>query len=264
MYGLISALYHKQKAKFPKEKIYFAVIEYKEQTAVLVQQLGVRQVPTVMLFKAGQDKPVHADLQKQNVNDFIRDKTGVDIDINDISGIDASLLGEEPKAGSLPIPDAVLRFLGLGLFVVLLVVMGITVYSFSNSKTIAFIVLSYFVYLLCFGGLVYNMINEPPLFWPQQGRTVFFMPQHQAQLGLEGYMASFVMIMSALSLLAITEVIPQVSGSTQKRLYSYFFVGTFFLGVIVLVSFYLQKNSWYLVDTAAWPYIAILRALLGF
>jgi len=46
----------------------------------------------------------------------------------------------------------------------------------------------------CMGGLVYNILNQPPLYYSnpyKPGSTVIFMPQHMAQFALEGYIATF-------------------------------------------------------------------------
>ena len=91
MFGLLSAVYHSQKsANTPK--IQFGVLEYSQQTVPIVQTLGVNQVPMVMLFHEKSDKPSFANLQQQGIPEFLQQELGIDMNWNDLSGVDPSII----------------------------------------------------------------------------------------------------------------------------------------------------------------------------
>lgn len=98
------------------------------------------------------------------------------------------------------------------------------------------------------GGLVYNMINEPPLFYPQAGGGIMiFLPQQQAQLGLEGYLASFTMIVCAMCIIALTQWLPSFENEQTQLFVGFFLISVLFVGGITLVSFFLVCYALYFV-----------------
>lgn len=138
-------------------------------------------------------------------------------------------------------------------------------------------VLLQIVYMFCMGGIVYNTLNQPPLYYHnpyQQNKLVIFLPQHMGQLALEGYIATFTsmcfklllsqicaVIVSALALIALVVYVPSMSSENSKRLSALALMAVFYGGILCLTIFYLHKSAWYLTDTPIWPLIGLLREI---
>jgi magnesium-transporting ATPase (P-type) len=106
----------------------------------------------------------------------------------------------------------------------------------------------YFVFIICVGGVIYNAIHQTELYHhnPYTGKMVFLYPEMRSQFALEGYFASMVMIVAGATFVGMTQLLPLVESSSNRRAIGWLLYSLFWMSVGTLFIIFSMKMPSYL------------------
>ncbi len=292
------------KSSQTKNKLYFGVIEFNAATQLIARDLQVTQVPLVAIVKkhVASDKPtiVKCDLSREQVHDFIFEHTGLDTDMTEedlmkimaqdetfkkmqaaaAAGGQGGAGGQQqgrggPGAGQGGGDDSdsklnISQLLRLGWQISFIAIGSILLLVCLSlfqwvGRTIILSVVAWIAYIICQGGIVYNMIHNtgPYQYNPYTGQTTYLYPEMRGQFSLEGYMATACMVIGGACIIATTQLVPLVKQPVMKRVVALLLVTMFWLSFGTVFVWFSLKMGGYLHGSDLHKYVALATHLFG-
>mmetsp|Transcript_2567 Transcript_2567/g.3710 ORF Transcript_2567/g.3710 Transcript_2567/m.3710 type:complete len:347 (+) Transcript_2567:1497-2537(+) len=247
MFQMVGQMYLKD-ANRKKPKAYFGVLNYKPTLQSVAARLKIQNIPMVLIFKGKSSPPQPCNLQSESIPQCLQRTLKIDLDLRQMprgapgaGGAPGGAGGAPPKRPVLPSEGTVVM---LALFIA--VVLGFLFFRSIRKRSILFVI-NLLLYIICVGGIVYTRINSPPSTTFTGRSWILFYPQQQQMLYAEGFIASTMMVIVALSILFISEVLPRFKMAFWiRRLLSCISVAIFFSSAITVVGFFILKNRWYM------------------
>lgn len=264
-----------------KNNIRFAVSIISMQTKEITEYLRIDRVPMVYLLKPGESTPIKCDLEKDRIQNFIQEHTGIQIDFNDEDFIQIlnndeliQKSAQQQRAHSgqsdapariLPasIPKYIWFTVTFGLIIAVIFILAPYIKEIRKSSFLT--IICFIAYVLFMGGTVFNMIHLPDPFHysPYHGKVVFIYPELRMQFGAEGYLAIGFTVIAAASFLACTEIVPLVEDEIKKIILSMFLVALFWICFGTVFVFFSMKMPSYMQGTSVYTYVQLANYLFS-
>lgn len=251
------------------------------QTKEIAEYLKVDRVPRVYLLKPGESTPIKCDLEKDRIQNFIQQHTGIHIDFSDEDFIEiinndelvqknvqqqgghGEQSGGPARILSASIPKYIWFLVTVGLMIAVIFIL--VPYIKEIRKATYLTIVCSISYVLFMGGTVFNMIHLPQPFHysPYHGKAIFIYPELRMQFGAEGYLAMSFAVIAALSFLACTEIVPRVEDEIKKAVLFLFLIALFWICFGTVFVFFSMKMPSYLQGTSVYTYVQIANYLFS-
>ena len=222
--------------------VFFAVMEYSQQTNSVFTKLGFNSVPNILvthprsitesgdkyslakedLWEISPNVEIHA----YKVIEFINTRSQRSIELK------------------TSVFDAVLSL------VYMLALLGIVGYAVYALRTLLLIPYVWFaggilVYFICMAGVVYDIIHGVPWVGSNaKGEAEYINSGQRSQYGLEGFLMSFMISTAGVALVGVN-LAAKIQNSTHMRIVGIVSLAVLFMSLSKVVSVYRVKANWY-------------------
>lgn len=227
----------------PKARaVFFAVLEYNQQTHNIYQQLGFVSVPNILV--------THPRSLTRNGEKFDIQKEDL-WEINPNNEIHAFKIVEFVNSRSQrSVELKTSPFEALLNLVYLLIAFGIMAYGAYLLRKLLLVPIVWYiggilVYFTCMAGVVYNIIHGVPWIGTnQRGEPEWINSGQRTQYGLEGFLMSFIISTGGVALVGIN-LVAKMKPGFQLRMTSFFCTAVFAFCLYRIIGVYRVKANWY-------------------
>lgn len=233
-----------------EQEVFFVRIDY-ETSGKSFHAYGVTSVPVVFYLPpslaaetantketkeskiAPRDKfQVPAVVDAESIANFVRDRSGVSIDI---------------KRSMVWLYITLLVVLGVLLALVKPVIDSLPFWLNLIRRQSIWVVVSLGIYTCAISGMIFDIIRSPPLYHmnPQSGQILFFYPQSGNQFVVEGFVIGFLNLACAISLVVISIYVPKFKDEQNRMIGMIGGIVIFAFCFRMVRSLYIMKNQWY-------------------
>jgi hypothetical protein len=222
--------------------VFFAVMEYSQQTHAVFTKLGFFSVPNILVthprsvVESGDKYSVvkedlweispNVEIHAYKVIEFINTRSQRSVELK---------------------TSAVEAVMSLFYMLVLLGIVGYAVYALRTLLLIPYVWFAggILVYFICMAGVVYDIIHGVP--WVgsnSKGEAEYINGGQRSQYGLEGFLMSFMISTAGVALVGVN-LAAKMQNATQMRIAGILSLAVLFLSLSKIISVYRVKANWY-------------------